>query len=49
MPDDEVIQPLKSVIRIATEQDQKTEEKTREKKRKHLRSVWRRSVNMVWT
>ena len=27
--DQEVIQPLKSVIRIATEQDQKTEEKNR--------------------
>ena len=30
VPDDEVIQPLKSVIRIATEQDHKTEEKNRE-------------------
>ena len=29
--DEAVIQPLKSVIRIATEQDQKTEEKNREK------------------
>ena len=31
--DEEVIQPLKSVIRIATEQDQKTEEKNREKEK----------------
>lgn len=31
--DQEVIQPLKSVIRIATEQDQKTEEKIERKKR----------------
>ena len=31
--DQEVIQPLKSVIRIATEQDQKTEEKIEKKKR----------------
>lgn len=31
--DQEVIQPLKSVIRIATEQDQKTEEKNREKEK----------------
>ena len=33
VPDDEVIQPLKSVIRIATEQDQKTEQKNREKEK----------------
>lgn len=33
VPDDEVIQPLKSVIRIATEQDHKTEEKNREKEK----------------
>ena len=31
--DQEVIQPLKSVIRIATEQDQKTEEKNREERK----------------
>lgn len=49
VPDDEVIQPLKSVIRIATEQDHKTEEKNREKEKKHLRSALRRSVNMDWT
>ena len=33
VPDDAVIQPLKSVIRIATEQDHKTEEKNREKEK----------------
>ena len=33
VPDDEVIQPLKFVIRIATEQDHKTEEKNREKEK----------------
>lgn len=33
VPDDEVIQPLKSVICIATEQDHKTEEKNREKEK----------------
>ena len=33
VPDDEVIQPLKYVIRIATEQDHKTEEKNREKEK----------------
>ncbi len=31
--DEEVIQPLKSVIRVATEQDRKTEEKNREKEK----------------
>lgn len=31
--DEEVVQPLKSVIRIATERDQKTEEKNREKEK----------------
>lgn len=46
--DEEVIQPLKSVIRIATEQDQKTEEKIERKKRKHFRFVWKRSESMVW-
>ncbi len=33
VPDDEVVQPLKSVIRIATEQDNITEEKNREKEK----------------
>ena len=33
VPDEEVVQPLKSVIRIATEQDHKTEEKNREKEK----------------
>ena len=44
--DEEVIQPLKSVIRIATEQDQKR--KIEKKKRKHFRFVWKRSESMVW-
>lgn len=33
VPDEEVVQPLKSVIRIATEQDKKTEAKNREKEK----------------
>ena len=33
VPDEEITQPLKSVIRIATEEDKKTEEKNREKER----------------
>lgn len=33
VPDEDVVQPLKSVIRIATEQDKKTEAKNREKEK----------------
>ena len=33
IPDEEITQPLKAVIRIATEEDKKTEEKNREKER----------------
>ena len=40
--DDSVIQPLKPVIRIATEADEKTALKNREKKKRHLRSAWKR-------
>ena len=41
--DSKVIQPLKPVIRIATEEDDETEQKRiKRKKKKHLRSVWKR-------
>lgn len=40
--DDSVIQPLKPVIRIATEADEKTALKNREKEKRHLRSAWKR-------
>lgn len=33
IPDEEIMQPLKSVIRIATEEDKKSEEKNREKEK----------------
>ncbi len=33
VPEEDVVQPLKSVIRIATDQDRKTEEKNREKEK----------------
>lgn len=33
VPDEEIMQPLKSVIRIATEEDKKIEEKNREKEK----------------
>ena len=42
VPDDQIMQPLKTVIRIATEEDRRTEEKNREKKKKHFRFVLRR-------
>lgn len=46
--DDSVVQPLKSVIRIATEQDEKTVEKNRQKEKEALRFVRRRSASMDW-
>ena len=33
VPDEEIMQPLKSVIRVATEEDKKIEEKNREKEK----------------
>ena len=33
VPDDQIMQPLKTVIRIATEEDRRTEEKNREKEK----------------
>ena len=33
IPDEEIMQPLKSVIRIATEEDKRNEEKNREKEK----------------
>lgn len=43
LPEEKVIQPLKPVIRIATPEDEKTEEKTGRKKRKLLRSASKNS------
>lgn len=45
--DDEVVQPLKSVIRIANEQDKKTVEKNKEKKKKRLKFVWKRFASTI--
>ena len=42
VPDDQIMQPLKTVIRIATEEDRRTEERTEKRKRKHFRFVLRR-------
>ena len=46
--DDKVIMPLKSVIRIATEEDDKKQLKIMRKKRKHLKSAKKKLQNMVW-
>ncbi len=43
VPDDEVVQPLKTVQRIATEEDFKRAEKNKEKKKRLSRSVRKRS------
>ena len=46
--DEKIQQPLKPVIRIATADDIRREEKNREKEKKHLKSVWKRSASTVW-
>ena len=46
--DDKIMQPLKPVIRIATAEDKKKDAKNRDKKKKLLAFVWRRSANTVW-
>ena len=46
--ENEVIQPLKPVIRIATAEDEKTAERTGRKKKRRLRYVWRRSQSISW-
>ena len=41
--DDQVVQPLKPLMRVATEEDAAT----KRKKKRHFKSVWKRSKNMV--
>ena len=47
--DEEVIKPLKTVLRTASTKDDEQEKANREKGRKHSESVLRRSENMNWT
>ena len=47
--EEDVIQPLKSVIRIATEQDQKVVNKTNRKKRRTLRLLPCKINCQAWT
>lgn len=46
--DDKITQPLKSVIRLATDEDKKKKKRTKKKKKKHSRSAWRRSISTGW-
>lgn len=47
--DDSVVQPLKSVIRIATDEDKRTVEENHQKEKRHLRSVRKRFGSIIWT
>ena len=46
--EDEVVHPLKEVLRVATQADEDREKQNRLKEKMHLRSARRRSVSMVW-
>ena len=46
--DDKVVSPLKSVIRVATEEDEKIVEKNHERKKRLFRFVWKKSKNTNW-
>lgn len=46
--DEAVVQPLKSVIRLANDQDRKTVEKISRKKKRRLKSALKRSANIIW-
>lgn len=43
-----VIQPLKPVIRMATEEDRRVEARNKEKEKEPLPSAWKRSASGVW-
>ena len=47
--DDSAIQPLKSVIRIATEQDEKTVEKNRQKEKEAFKILSGSKILQAWT
>ena len=46
--EESVVQPLKPVIRIATEQDESRQRRTARRKKRRLRSVWKRLQNTSW-
>ena len=43
--EEDVVHPLKEVLRVATKED---DERTESERERHLKSVRRRFVNMVW-
>ena len=45
--DDEVVQPLKAVIRVATPEDDTLKSEIMKKRKKHIKFAWKRSKNMV--
>ena len=47
--DDSVVQPLKSVIRIATDEESGLSKRIIRKKKRHLRSVRKRFGSIIWT
>ena len=48
VPEDDKFMPLSPVIRVATEQDLKVDEKNREKEKKLLKSARKKSKSTSW-
>lgn len=46
--EEDVVHPLKEVLRVATKEDDEREAQNRVERERHLKSVRRRFVNMVW-
>ena len=46
--EEDVVHPLKEVLRVATKEDDEREAQNRVRGERHLKSVRRRFVNMVW-
>ena len=46
--EEDVVHPLKEVLRVATKEDDEREAQNRSERERHLKSVRRRFVNMVW-
>ena len=46
--EEDVVHPLKEVLRVATKEDDERRDRTESERERHLKSVRRRFVNMVW-
>ena len=46
--EEDVVHPLKEVLRVATKEDDEREAQNKSEREKRLKSVRRRFVNMVW-